>query len=193
MSCAVAWQTPTLLSAVLGVTACAPSAPKAAKTMDVIRQESTPDRLLARGDSAASVGDLTRAEQYFVAAMSAGGDERALTKRLLIVCSADSRFPAAAKYGEDFLRRHPGDTEVRFAVATVYIALGEAARARVELEQVIKERPDIADAHYALADVLRHDGTALLEADGQYREYLRLSPTGPNAEAARSLLLKSVP
>jgi tetratricopeptide (TPR) repeat protein len=161
--------------------------------MDVIRQESTPDRLQARGDSAAALGDLTRAEQYFDAAMSAGGDERALTKRLLMVCSADSRFPAAAKYGEDYLRKHPGDTEVRFAVATVYIALGESARARVELEQVVTERPEIAEAHYALADVLRHEGDAPLEADAQYREYIRLSPTGPYAEAARSLLLRSVP
>jgi tetratricopeptide (TPR) repeat protein len=174
--------------------ACAPSPAQKAKTdMAVIERETTPVRLQNRGEGAAMSGDFTRAEQYFVAAIRAGGDQRVLTKRLLVVCVNDGRYPVALSYGEDYLRGHPNDTDIRYAVATVYAATGELAHALEELTRVVRERPDIADAHYALASVLRQQGDALLDADLQYREYIRLEPNGQYAEAARSLLLKSVP
>jgi tetratricopeptide (TPR) repeat protein len=174
--------------------ACAPSSAQKAKSdRAVIERETTPARLQNRGEGAAMAGDFTRAEQYFVAAIRAGGDQRVLTKRLLVVCVNDGRFPAAVSYGEDYLREHPTDTDIRYAVATVYAATGELLHARDELTRVVQERPDIADAHYALASVLRQQGDALLDADTQFREYIRLEPHGQYAEAARSLLLKSVP
>jgi tetratricopeptide (TPR) repeat protein len=160
---------------------------------EVIRREMTPERLQARGEAAAMAGDLTRAEQYFVAAMKAGGDARLLTTRLLVVCVTDSRYPAAASYGEDYLEQHPKDTEIRYAVSTVFIGLGELTRARDWLRRVVEERPDLADPHYALASVLRDTGESLLDADKQLREYIRLSPNGEYADAARASLLKSVP
>ncbi len=176
------------------VAACAPTPQQKAKTdMAVIERETTPARLQKRGESAAMAGDFTRAEQYFVAAIKAGGDARLLTKRLLVVCVNDGRFPVAATYGEDYLRSHPGDTDIRYAVATVYIGVGELAHARDELTRVVRERPEIADAHYALASVLHQQGDALLDADLQFREYIRLEPNGQYAEAARASLLKSVP
>ncbi len=181
----------SLLAASAG---CAQSAQrKASADMEVIRSETTPAHLQGRGESAAMAGDFTRAEQYFVAALRAGGDARGLTKRLFVVCVADGRFPAAASYGEDYLRKHPGDTELRYALGTVYIALGDAPASRSTLERVVEERPDLADAHYALATVLREQGDAMLDADHQLREYIRLDPDGPYAEAARASLLKSVP
>jgi tetratricopeptide (TPR) repeat protein len=166
---------------------------KATKDYDVIRRETTPDRLQARGDASAMAGDMTRAEQYYSAALAAGGNEQLLTKRLLVVCTTDERYPAAASYAENYLRRHPGDTEVRYALATVYLVLGDLARARTALERVVAETPDLAVAHYALATVLRNEGDSLLDADHQFREYIRLSPEGEYAEAARASLLKSVP
>jgi outer membrane protein assembly factor BamD (BamD/ComL family) len=180
--------------ALAGSIGCAKTPQQRAKLdREVIERESTPERLQARGDAAAMSGDLTRAEQYFVAAMKAGGDERALTKRLLVVCISDNRYPAAASYAEDYLHKHPGDTDVRYAVSTVYIGLGELTRARDGLRLVVEARPDIADAHYALASVLRDTGESLIDADKQFREYIRLSPNGEYAEAARASLLKSVP
>jgi Flp pilus assembly protein TadD len=179
--------------AVSSLVACAPSVQqKATDDMAVIRAETAPKRLQERGESAAMAGDLTRAEQYFVAALRAGGDERVLTKRLFVVCVADGRFPAAASYGEDYLRNHPGDTDLRYALATVYIALGDIPLARSTLELVVQERPELADAHYALATVLRQQGDALLAADRHLREYIRLEPDGKYVEAARASLLKSV-
>jgi tetratricopeptide (TPR) repeat protein len=166
---------------------------KAARDMSVIRAETTPERLQARGDASAMAGDLTRAEQYYVAAMAAGGDTRVLTKRLLVVCTTDERYPAAQTYAEDYLRLHPGDTDMRYALATVYVALRELQLARGSLERVVTERPDLAVAHYALATVLRDLGDSMLDADQQFREYIRLSPEGEYAESARASLLKSVP
>ncbi len=166
---------------------------KAAKDLTVIRSETTPDRLQARGDASAMAGDLTRAEQYFTAALAAGGDERVLTKRLLVVCTTDERYPAAASHAEDYLRKHPGDTEVRYVLATIYLALGDRPLARGTLERVVAEEPELAVAHYALATVLRDTGDSYLDADRQFREYIRLSPQGEYAEAARASLLKSVP
>jgi tetratricopeptide (TPR) repeat protein len=163
------------------------------KDMEAVRRETTPDRLQSRGEAAAAVGDLTRAEQYFVAALKAGGDDRVLTRRLLVVCAGDGRYPAAAVYGEEYLRKHPGDTEVRFALSTVQLALGELQPAREGLERVVSERPDLADAHYALATILREEGEQLADADRHLREYIRLRPDGQYVEAARASLLKSVP
>ena len=178
----------------LAIAACGPSPEaKASKDLEAMRVETTPERLQTRGEASATMGDLTRAEQYFVAALRAGGDARALTKRLLIVCVTDGRYPAAATYADDYLRKHPGDTDVRYAAATVYVGMGDLPRAREGLQRVVIERPDDADAHYALASVLHQEGDSLLEADKHYREYLRLSPEGEFAEAARASLLKSVP
>jgi FimV-like protein len=175
--------------------ACAPKTPeqKVKLQSQIIERETTPERLQARGEAAAMVGDLTRAEQYFVAAMKVGGDERTLTTRLLVVCVTDSRYPAAATYGEEYLHRHPRDPEIRYTLATVYIGLGDLSRARENLREVIEERPELADAHYALASVLRESGESLLDADKELREYLRLSPSGQYAETARASLLKTVP
>ncbi len=160
---------------------------------EVIRAETTPARLQERGEAAAMSGDLTRAEQYFVSALRAGGDEGVLTRRLFVVCVTDGRLPAAASYGEDYLRRHPADTQIRYALATVQLALGDVGAARTALAQVVVERPDLADAHYAMGTVLHQGGEAPLAADHEFREYIRLDPNGQYAEAARALLLRSVP
>jgi Tfp pilus assembly protein PilF len=173
---------------------CAPTRQQsAAKDLQTIRNEATSDRLLERGDVAARGGDLTRAEQYYVSALRTGADERVITTKLLLVCVTDGRFPSAEDYGEDYLRRHPGDTEIRFALATVYIAREEYSQARAALEQVVEERPELAEPHYALATILQKQGDALADADREFREYLRLAPRGAYTEAARASLLKSVP
>jgi len=188
-------RTPLTLAIVLAFSAasggCAETQrQRQARDLQVLGAEATPQRLRARGEAAAMAGDLTRAEQYFVAALRAGGDERLLTERLLIVCVTDGRFPAAASYAEDYLSKHPADTDVRYAVATVYFALGNLDASRAELDRVLRARPDMADAHYTLATVLRKLGDSSVEADRHLREYIRLEPNGAYAEAAKDLLLK---
>jgi tetratricopeptide (TPR) repeat protein len=174
--------------------ACAPSSQQVlAENMRIMQREGTPARLLAKGDAAAVGGDMVRAEQYFVSALRAGGDERLLTTRLMLICATDGRYPVAQNYGEDYLVRHPNDTDVRYALATVYVARGELAEARAALEEVVAEHPEMAEPHYTLALVLRDEGDAALAVDAQFREYIRLEPNGKFTEAAQASLLKSVP
>jgi len=178
-----------LLVLLVGLAGCAAQQKRGP---DQANQDSNPKELFARGQASAAAGDMTRAEQYLVAALRAGGDEGTITRRLLVVCAADQRYPVALDYADTYLRHHPTDTELRFARASLYAATGDRARAEEDLERVVSEKPDWPDAHYELATVLRENGSSLLSADHHYREYLRLSPNGAYAETARGYLLKSV-
>ena len=171
------------LALALGVAACSrpvpPEAPRATTPASAARE------LVQKADAAAAAGDLIRAEQYLVSALRGSQDERALMKRLLVVCVASQRYAAAAMYAEQYLYRHPDDALIAQAAATLHLALGERARARTLLEDVIGERPEWPEPHFALASLLREDG-ARAAADAQDREYLRLAPRGPLAAQAQS-------
>jgi tetratricopeptide (TPR) repeat protein len=176
-----------LLAGVLG-SACGTSALQAQREREALHNESSSRELMARGDASAAIGDMVRAEQYFVSALKAGGDEHKLVRRLLVVCSADERYPAAAEYAEQYLHRRPSDIDIRFAAASLQAAVGDTRRARDLLDSVIRERPDWAEAHYALASMMRANGEPLALADQHDLQYLKLSPHGLLAETARARL-----
>ncbi len=181
----------TTFALALLVAACGAGNPE--RDRAAIRQDTAPDVLFRRGEAAQAVGDLTRAEQYFVASQKSGGDEKAIVRKLLVVCVADQRFPVALDYAEQYLHRHPRDVDVSFAAASLHAAAGDRSRARTLLERVVADRPRWADAHYALATVLREQGAPSADADVQDLEYLRLAPDGVLAEAARARLTKAAP
>ncbi|MEO6575416.1 MAG: tetratricopeptide repeat protein [Polyangiaceae bacterium] len=149
-------------------------------------------RMIEYGKGFAAVGDLTRAEEYFTAALDSGGDDTVITPMLLRVCIQDGRYRVAIQYGETFLRRHPNDVRTRFVLATLYLAIADNVAARAQFERVLAARPEEADAHFALAVLMRDSQEDLLSADHHFREYLRLKPGGAHAEEAQSSLLKSV-
>jgi tetratricopeptide (TPR) repeat protein len=158
-----------------------------------MRAERSPDRLAARGRAFASVGDMTRAEQYLSAAIDAGGDPGVLLPELLRVCIAAKRYRVAIDYATPWLRRYPSDTKLRFVVASLRSSIGDAVGAKTDLQQVIANQPDDAPAHFAYA-VLLHDQLGdLADADREFREYIRLAPTGAHVDEARASLLKTVP
>jgi tetratricopeptide (TPR) repeat protein len=171
---------------------CAAPQSKMQEGVAVMKAESAPDQLAARGDSFASLGDMTRAEQYFVAALRSGGEPARLVRRLIAVCVADGRYPVALDYAEEYLRNHPADVDVRFAAATLRIAIGDEKRGREELALVLAARPGFADAHYALALLDKGKGD-VMAADAQFRAYLAASPDGAHVEVARANLMRSVP
>jgi tetratricopeptide (TPR) repeat protein len=172
---------------------CAGGMSAAEREQNAVARESTAEALLRKGEASASIGDLTRAEQYLVAALKAGGDERTIVRRLLVVCVADERYPVALEYAHQFLHRHPGDDGIRFAAAAIHAATGELERARELLEKVLKEKPRWAEAHYALSTVLRDSGDVSSQADQHDLEYLKLSPNGEQAETARARLRRLGP
>lgn len=180
-----------ILTCVGGAFGCAPAQSKIQRDLEVMQRESRPDQLTMRGESFAAVGDMTRAEQYFLAALHAGGDAGSLVRRLVAVCVADGRYPAALEYAEDHLRKHPHDLDVRYVVATLRMATGDAKSARENLQVVLAAKPEFGEAHFTLAQLEKEQGD-IMAADAQYREYLRLSPDGAHAEVARAGLMRSV-
>jgi tetratricopeptide (TPR) repeat protein len=182
-----------MLVALLGLVGCGGAAAQHQHQRDILRRDAAADTLAQRADAAASVGDLTRAEQYYVAAIAAGGQEKPLVQRLLLVCVADRRYPVAAEYAGQYLRRHPRDWDISFAAAAIVAALGQQEQAQLLLERVVQKRPSWPEAHYALSSVLRERGEAPESADLHDLQYLRLKPDGPLAEAARARLTGSAP
>jgi Tfp pilus assembly protein PilF len=174
--------------------ACAASrGEKARQDVATFERDQRPERLIQLGKAFAERGDLTRAEQYLAAALDEGADGNAVVPMLLRVCIQDGRYRAALEYGEAHLQKHPGDSRTRFVVATVYAGIGEADLARRHLERVLVERPAEAEAHFALAVLMRESFKDPVGADRHFREYLRLSPSGSHAEEAQASLLRSVP
>lgn len=161
--------------------------------MKAFEREQTADKLLARGRAFAHVGDTTRAEQYFAAAVAAGADPAAVTPILLTVCLRDGRYRMAIEYARRHLGRHPNDVKVRILLGTVYAALGESNDAELALEAAAKADAHNADVRYALAVLFRDQRGDVERADTEFREYLRLSPRGEHAEEARASLLNEVP
>ena len=144
------------------------------------REEQAPDKLLARGRGFASVGDLTRAEEYLVAALDAGADPRATMAALLDVCVRAGKYRVAIQYAEAFLKQHPGDDGTRFVLGTLHAAVGDVAAARQELERVVTSRPRDTRARWTLAVLLRDQAQDPVAADPHFRAYL---DAGPNAHA----------
>jgi tetratricopeptide (TPR) repeat protein len=185
-----------LLSACLlsSVLACsnAKTGAEARADLNTFKREQNPERLYDYGRAYAQVGDLTRAEQYLAASIAAGGDSRKILPLLIRVCIQDGRYRVAIRYAEEYLHDHPGDYRSRFVLGTLYSAVGDGDDARKNFEQVLERSPEDADAHFALAVLMRDTFEDPVGADHHFREYLRLKPGGSHREEAESSLLKSV-
>lgn len=177
----------------LACAACAASpGTRVAADMKTAKDEQTPVKLIARGRAFASVGDFTRAEQYLAAALEGGAEPQEVLPTLIKVCVAEKRYRVAIDYAEPVLKKRPKDHRLRFVVASLYAAIGEARIAREHMLLVVEEHPDNAEVHYALAVLLKSEEGDLVTADHHFREYLRIKPQGPHAEEARGSLLKDV-
>jgi tetratricopeptide (TPR) repeat protein len=157
-----------------------------ARTLAIMKKAETPDKLLADGKAFAALGDTTRAEEYFTAAVAQGGDEPKIIPLIIEVCVRDGRYELAIEHASRYARKHPFDVRMRYVLGTLYAAIGDAGHARAELEFVVQAKPNDPEPHWALAKVLHDEAKDPLSADGQYREYLRLAPTGSHADEARA-------
>jgi tetratricopeptide (TPR) repeat protein len=161
--------------------------------MKVVARERDPKRLQRSAQAFAALGDFARAAQYDLAALEQGADERTIVPELVDFYVHDKQYRAAVFECQKYLRKHPQETTLRFLLANLVAALGEPVVARKELERVLREEPANANAHYALAVILRDDGSDLSSADEHFREYLKLSPGGSHADEARGSLLQRMP
>ncbi len=184
----------SLVFAAVATSACATSQGDVAHgQLKTLARETRWQELYERGRAFAAVGDFTRAEEYFASALESGGESQKLIPLLLYCCMQDGRYLLAAQYAEEHLRKHPGDYRTRFVLGSIYAGLGEAAPAERELKRVVEMKPLEAEAHFALAKILRDNKKGFGEADRHFREYLRLSPKGMHAGEAQEHLLHTMP
>jgi Tfp pilus assembly protein PilF len=178
---------------VLASSACAARpADRVARDVSTVRTERAPDKLVARGTAFASVGDMTRAEQYFAAALDAGADPNVVLPRLLRVCINSGNHRAAINYATPLLQRHPDDVDLRFVVAELRAVTGDTQGARADLAHVVAIAPEVPAPHFAYARLLKDQLGDPAGADREFRAYLRVAPTGEHAEESRASLLLAV-
>jgi len=152
-----------------------------------------PKLLVEQARAFAAAGDFARAEQYLTLAQEHGASDAGVLPLLLEVCVRDQRYRDAIAHVQEHLRHHPGAHRLRFVLSSLYAALGHVAAARKELERALGGEPNNAQAHYALAVLLRDGSADFARADLHFREYLRLEPEGLHAEEASESLLTRLP
>ena len=172
----------------LGLVACggASANENPQEKLAVMKKSEQPAKLVEQGKAFAAIGDTTRAEQYFSAALQRGADESTVVPLIVRVCVSDGRYELAIEHASRYTQKHPSDARVRYLLGTLYAAVGDRPHARSELEYVVTAKPNDPEPHWALAKVLHDEGKDPMLADGQFREYLRLAPTGAHADEARA-------
>jgi tetratricopeptide (TPR) repeat protein len=178
------------LSLALG--GCAAATPRAEDRASMQRPP-TVDELLARGRGFAAVGDLTRAEQYFSAALGQGAPAPQVLPALLRVCMESGRYRVATAYAADAVQRDPENARLRLLHGLLEAAVGDVRVALREYQFVLRALPDDSNGHFAMALLLRDGLDDPAGADAQFREYLRLTPDGEHAADARAALLQRTP
>jgi tetratricopeptide (TPR) repeat protein len=147
------------------------------------------DQLLELATVLQQRGDTQRAEQYYLAALDRGADERRVLPHLLSTYIRDRQYRLAAQRAEDHLRKHPNDLTVRVLLAALYQAIADYNRAVAEYTAVVRADDARADAHFALATILSEHGHDRAAADEHFRRYLALAPNGVYAERAQASLM----
>ena len=85
-------------------------------------------------------------------------------------------YDQARQLMEAYVRTHPEDAEVRPRLATVLLQMGYVAEAQARVEELLRLRPESADALWLKGQVLRALG------DPKYVEYYRRAAEGPDAD-----------
>ena len=151
-----------------------------------------PAMLVRQGDACAAEGDFTRAQQYFAAAIAAGGDSNEILPHLLEACIAAGDLRLASEYAENALSRRPDDANLRFVAGALQARIGNRPAAREHLVQAAREMRSNPEVQFLVATFFRDDMQDRVVADPYFREYLRLAPRGEHAAEARASLMEQL-
>ena len=80
----------------------------------------------------------------------------------------------------------PDTTAARYNLALIDRELKDRSGAINELETLVKEHPEYAQAHYVLGLLYADDPKAMAQAKQHYGEFLKLAPNDPSASVVRS-------
>jgi tetratricopeptide (TPR) repeat protein len=105
------------------------------------------------GELLLAVGDSERARAVFAQELAIDPDEFTSNLNMGVAAKQDQEYVSARHYFERALKTRPNDAGVRYQMANVDLATGNAEQARQALEALIKESPDFAEAHATLATV----------------------------------------
>ncbi len=151
-----------------------------------------PGVLVERGEASAAGGDFTRAQQYYAAAIAAGGKSKEILPQLLKACIAAGDLRLATEYAETALARNPDDAHLRFLTGALQAQIGNRPSARDHLVKAASELKADASVQFSVATFFRDDMQDRIEADPYFREYLRLAPKGEHAAEARGSVMERV-
>jgi tetratricopeptide (TPR) repeat protein len=176
--------------ALLALLACATCLPGCAKPAPVYPKPGASE-LMQRGVFLADQGDDFGAEQYFVAARSAGYPEPRIVRELVHVCVGAGRLEQALTHAQSYLDRNPDDWALRHVLASIEFAKGDRLGARHELTLVLAEHPEHAESTFLLALVLRDGFADFAGATAIFQRYLELAPAGAHANETRAWLRRA--
>ena len=151
-----------------------------------------PNKMTEYAEAFAENGDFTRAQQYYSAALAAGGKPSAILPKLLKACIASGDLRLATEYAEQELSRNPEDSNLQYVTGALYAQIGNRPAARKHLVEAAAKMKQNAKVQYSVATFFRDDMGDRAEADPYFREYLRLAPTGEHAAEARGSLMVTV-
>jgi tetratricopeptide (TPR) repeat protein len=149
-----------------------------------------PTLLIERGQAFSAVGDYTRAEQYFAAALAAGAKSQEVLPHLLKACVASGDLRLASEYAETELSRNPENARLRFLTGALYASIGNRTVARKHLEKAATDLPKDPEVQFAVAAFFRDDLQDRVGGDAYFREYLKLAPKGEHASEAKASLME---
>lgn len=151
-----------------------------------------PALLVRQGEAFAADGDFTRAQQYFAAAIGAGGKSSVILPQLLKACIASGDLRLASEYAENELSRNPDDAHLRFLTGALEAQIGNRPVARDHLVRAATELKSDPRVQFSVATFFRDDMQDRFEADPYFRDYLKLAPKGEHAAEARGSLMERI-
>jgi tetratricopeptide (TPR) repeat protein len=151
-----------------------------------------PALLVQQGEVFASSGDFTRAQQYYAAAIAAGGKSSAILPHLLKACISSGDLRLASEYAENELARSPDDAHLRFLTGALQAQIGNRPAARDHLVRAATQLKADPGVQFSVATFFRDDMQDRIEADPYFRDYLSLAPKGEHAAEARGSLMERV-
>lgn len=144
--------------------------------------------LIERGKSLAAQGQGVRAEQVFLAALDAGADGSEVLPMLLEVCIAGGRLQRALDYAHMGLSRGTKTGRLHYLAATLHHALGQPRKARDQAALALADHHPAVDAWLLMAELHVRYFRQKNEAEECYRQFLRVRPSGVEADRARRAL-----
>ncbi len=135
------------------------------------------------------VGKVSDAQSTLEKAVSQDATSAEANIALGMLLNHEKNFVAAEKSLSRGLELNPNAPQGHYELAKTYWALGRWQEAEPHVQRAIELKPDMAPAHVLLGNVALRKGDNQ-RALAEFKEYLRLEPTGPMAVGAGQMVNK---